>query len=238
MKKTPPLMDILKACSLFMGIDETDVAAILECLGAWQKHYEKNTFVFIADTPLSAAIPVGILLSGKLHLIQDDFWGNRSIIAQVSPGGLVGEAFACGELRRLPVSAFTTEASDILLVDYKRIVTLCSSVCVFHARLIRNMIRILAEHNHRLIQKIDHLSRRTTREKLRSYLSQEAQKAGTGDFAIPFNRQELADYLGVDRSALSQELGKMRNEGLLSFDRNRFSLFHHSLKAGLLGPLD
>ncbi|MDR2394448.1 MAG: Crp/Fnr family transcriptional regulator [Treponema sp.] len=238
MKKAVLLMEILKACALFTGIDEADVGAILECLGARQKHYEKNTFVFIADTPLSAAIPVGILLSGRVHLIQDDFWGNRSIIAQVKPGGLVGEAFACGELSRLPVSAFAAEASDMLLVDYKRIITLCSSVCAFHSRLIRNIIRILAEHNSILIQKIEHITRRTTREKLRSYLSREAQKAGTSHFDIPFNRQELADYLGVDRSAMSNELCKMRNEGILNFDRNHFFLFQNSRKAGSVGPLD
>ncbi|MDR1985884.1 MAG: Crp/Fnr family transcriptional regulator [Treponema sp.] len=224
MKKAALLMGILRHCSLFTSIDEADVMAILDCLGARQKHYGKNNFVFIADTPLSAAIPVGILLSGRVHLIQDDFWGNRSIIAQVEPGGLVGETFACGELSRAPVSAMAAEASDLLLVDYKRILTLCSSVCAFHSRLISNMIRILAEHNLRLIQKIDHITRRTTREKLRSYLSSQAKQAGASHFDIPFNRQELADYLGVDRSALSNELCKMRNEGLLQFDHNHFSL--------------
>ncbi|MDR3114850.1 MAG: Crp/Fnr family transcriptional regulator [Treponema sp.] len=224
MKKAPLFMEIISGSSLFSSIDEADVRAILDCLGAYQQHYAKNTFVFIADTPLTSAIPVGVLLSGRVHLIQDDFWGNRSIIAQVEPGGLLGEAFACGELRRLPVSALAVEASDMLLVDYKRILTLCSSVCVFHSRLISNMIHILAEHNIRLLQKIEHITRRTTREKLRSYLSSQALRAGNSRFDIPFNRQELADYLGVDRSALSSELGKMRDEGLLQFDRNHFVL--------------
>jgi CRP-like cAMP-binding protein len=224
MKKAPSLMEIIRHGSLFAGIDEADVVTMLDCLGAYQKHYAKNNFIFIADTPLSSAMPVGILLSGRVHLIQDDFWGNRSLIAQVEPGGLLGEAFACGELSRVPVSAMAAEASAILSVDYKRILTLCSSVCVFHSRLISNMIRILAEHNIRLIQKIEHITRRTTREKLRSYLSSQAQQAGTCRFDIPFNRQELADYLGVDRSAMSNELCKMRNEGLLQFDHNHFFL--------------
>ncbi|MDR2397876.1 MAG: Crp/Fnr family transcriptional regulator, partial [Spirochaetaceae bacterium] len=201
-----------------------EIEKILHCLGARKKHYAKNAFIFIADTPLTEALPLGILLSGKVYLIQDDFWGNRSLIAQVEAGGLVGEAFACGDLDCLPMSALAAETSVLLLVDYNRILRLCSPACAFHTRLIRNMIRILAKHNIGLIKKMEHITRRSTRAKLRSYLSSQAKYTGARDFVIPFNRQELADYLGVDRSAMSHELCKMRDEGLLQFRRNHFSL--------------
>lgn len=194
---------------------------ILTCLSAYQKEYEKSSFIFTAEEAVSA---VGILLSGSALMVQDDFWGNRRILARIEPGGLFGESCACGETNRLPFGVTAAEKARVLFVDYKRIVTLCSSVCVFHTRLIRNMIRILAAENIMLIQKIEHISRPTIREKLRAYLSDQARQTGSRRFTIPFNRQELADYLGVDRSALSHELCKMRDEKIVQFRKNRFEL--------------
>ena len=146
------------------------------------------------------------------------------ILAHVGRGGLFGEAFSCAGKGTLPVSVAASETTGIMLIDYRKIVTTCSSACVFHMQLIKNMMRILAEKNILLTQKMEHLAKRTTRDKLLSFLSAQALLAGSDTVDIPFNRQELADYLCVDRSALSRELGAMQAEGLLKYEKNRFEL--------------
>lgn len=214
-------LDVIKQCPLFNGINENELLKLLECLSAVKKHYKKNDLIFMAGDRIET---VGIILSGNVHIIMEDFWGNRTIHAGIEIGGMFGEAFSCAETEKLPISVIAVQSSDILLIDYHKIVTTCSSSCVFHTALIKNMLNILASKNVMLTQKMELLTQRTTREKLLSYLSSQAQKAGGNRFTISFNRQELAEYLSVDQSAMSNELSKMRNDGILNFQRSRFEL--------------
>jgi CRP-like cAMP-binding protein len=217
-------------CPLFEGIDRDDLPNLLDCLSARKKRYEKNSFVFMADEPPRFT---GVVLSGSVHIIQDDFWGNRGIVSPAGPGELFAEAFPLAGIPRLPVSVRAAEKSEILLLDCKKIGASCPSACAFHARLVKNLLRILAEKNITLIQKMEHLTRRTTREKLLSFLSARARQARSRGFEIPFNRQELADYLSVDRSAMSASLCAMRDDGVLKFRKNRFELLRKNpVKAG------
>ncbi|AEF85789.1 cyclic nucleotide-binding protein [Treponema primitia ZAS-2] len=218
MKKYLPL---LARCPLFKGIAGPDLVSLLECLSARHKKYEKDSFVFMADDEPRF---IGVVLSGALHILQDDFWGNRVILARAEPGELFGEAFSCGGVKKLPVSVQAVEKSEVLLIDLTRIITTCSSVCVFHRDLIKNTLQDMARKNIALIKKMEHITRRTTREKLLSYLSSQAQQQGSTVLTIPFKRQELAEYLSVDRSAMSAELGKMQDQGLIRFNKNRFEL--------------
>jgi CRP-like cAMP-binding protein len=211
----------LKKCPLFSGICESELQALLKCLSASRSVFEKNHFVFSAD---ERATSVGVVLSGGVLILQEDFWGNRSILTRIDPGELFGEAFSCAGVEKLPVSALAAEKSEILLIDFRKVAVTCSSNCEFHSRLINNMIQILAMKNIMLTQKIEHITRKTIREKLMSYLSAQSRQSKSDSFVIPFNRQELADYLSVDRSAMSSELGRMRDEGILSFDRSSFEL--------------
>ncbi|MDL2313902.1 Crp/Fnr family transcriptional regulator [Desulfovibrio sp. OttesenSCG-928-C14] len=211
----------IKLSPLFAGIDEKQLDSLLACLRAVKRHYQRDEFVFVAG---AKATSVGVVLSGSVRVLQEDFWGHRAILAHIEPGGLFGEAFSCAEKDALPVSVVAPEASEILLVDYRRIVTTCSSSCIFHTLLVMNMLRILAEKNIMLTRKIEHLSKRSTREKLLSFLSAQAVFAKSNTVEIPFNRQELADFLCVDRSALSRELGAMQSEGLINYDKNSFEL--------------
>ena len=220
--KISDCLHILKTCPLFSGIGEDNLAALLPCLTAAPKSCAKDDFVFLAG---EQAGPMGVVLTGSLHIVREDFWGRRTILTRIAPGELFGEAFAFAGLERLPVSAMAAEASEVLLLDRRKIMSPCQEACAFHASLVGNMLRILARKNAGLVQKIEHLTRRSTREKLLSYLSERARETGRGNFEIPFNRQELADYLAVDRSAMSSELSKMREEGILDFNRNEFELF-------------
>ena len=213
--------EIIQKCMLFAEIEVSNMRPLLNCLTAAQHSYKKNEFVFSAG---DSARSVGIVLSGSVHILQEDYWGNRTILAHIPPGGLFGEAFSCAEVNSLPVSVMATESSEILLIDYKRIITTCSSSCVFHAALIKNMLKLLAQKNIMLTQKMEIITHRTTRERLLAYLSAQAIKAGKSRFTIPFDRQQLADYLSVERSAMSAELSRMQADGLLRTNRSEFEL--------------
>jgi CRP-like cAMP-binding protein len=212
---------VLKNCPLFEGISEPDMSVILDCMSAKIDVFEKNDFIYVVGDPVSS---LGVVLSGGVHIVQEDYWGNRTILTRIDPSGIFAEAFSCAGVTEIPVSVVAEEKSEIMMIEYGRVVDACSPVCGNHAELMKNMTRILAGKNIMLTQKIGHVTKRTTREKLLSYLSALARAKRGNSFDIPFNRQELADYLSVDRSAMSNELSKMRDEHILKYDKNHFEL--------------
>jgi len=214
-------LDLLKTVSLFANVDMSDIKSLLNCLSAKTERFKENETIFLAG---NKAEFVGIVLSGQVQVVKEDFYGNKNIVASIEKGQLFGEAFACADLKILPVSVFSAEDSEIMLIDYRKIITTCSNTCSFHSKLIYNMLRIVANKNIILSQKIEFISKRTTKEKLLAYLSSEAKKAGSNSFSIPFSRQELADFLSVDRSAMSAELCKLRDSGVIEFNKNKFVL--------------
>lgn len=214
-------LEILKKCLLFEGIEEPRLPAVLDCLHGTVKEYGKNQAIFLEGEP---AGQVGILLSGEVQIVKEDYFGNRSLVAQIEPAQLFGEVFACAQVEMLPVSAIATAGSEVMLLDCKRIVSPCGACCDMHGRLTRNLLSILAVKNLLLNQKIEFTSKRTTKEKLMAYLMAQAKQTGSASFSIPFNRQELADYLGVERSAMSAQLSLLQREGKIAFHKNRFKL--------------
>ena len=218
MKKYIP---ILKRTRLFAGVGDNEIESMLSCLGARLKTYKKGEYVFRQGEYIS---DITVLLDGKLHIQKDDFWGNRSILGEIIVGEMFGEAYATKDSGALLNDVVSIEDSVVVFFDVKRILTTCSSSCRFHAIVVQNLFIAISEKNRKLVQKLGILSKRTTREKLISYLSEQAKKQNSGSFEIPFNRQQLADFLSVDRSAMSNELCKMRDEGLLEFYKNRFKL--------------
>lgn len=196
---------------------------MLQCLGAGVVSHRAGSAVFLAGSPVRS---VGIVCEGAVRIVRDDFWGNRTILAQLAAGELFGETFACAGVPEIPVGVYAAEDSRILMIDYRRILGTCSRSCPFHGKLVENMLAILAEKNLLLNQKNEILSARSTRDKLMGYLSFQARKNGASRFSIPFSRQELADYLCVERSAMSAELGRMRREGLLDFRKNHFHVLY------------
>ena len=212
---------ILKRTKLFAGVGDDEISAMLSCLGARMKNYKKGEYVLRQGEHLSDII---VLVEGTLHIQKEDYWGNRSILGQVAVGEMFGEAYVAPESGALINDVVTTEDSTVIFFDVKRVITTCSSACRFHATVVQNMFFAISDKNRKLVQKLGHMSKRTTREKLISYLSEEAKKQNSSDFTIPFNRQQLADFLSVDRSAMSNELCKMRDEGMLEFNKNQFKL--------------
>ena len=218
MKKYIP---ILKKTVLFSGISEEEISAMLSCLDARLRSYRKGEYVLRqGEHPHH----ITLLLEGALHVQNDDYWGNRTIINRIGVGEMFGEAYLAPASGAMLNDVVAIEDSVVVFFDLFKILTTCSSACRFHAMTVQNLFFAIAEKNRRLVQKLGHISKRSTREKLISYLSEESKKQGSAAFTIPFNRQQLADFLSVDRSAMSNELCKMRDEGLLEFDRNAFRL--------------
>ena len=212
---------VLRKTKLFAGLSDEDISAILDCLGAGIRNYGKGEFVLRQGEVISDLL---VVVKGRLHIRNDDHWGNRSILAQIGDGEILGAAFAALESAPLLNDVVAVEDSTVLFIDIRRVITTCTNACRFHTQVVQNLFYAISEKNRNLVHKLDHVTRRTTREKLISYLSEESKKQNSSYITIPFNRQQLADYLSVDRSALSNELCKMRDEGLLEFEKNRFRL--------------
>ena len=218
MKKYIP---VLKRTKLFSGVGEEDIASLLSCLGARKKEYKKGEYILREGEHIS---DIFILVEGKIHIQKDDYWGNRNILSVISVGEMFGEGYAAPESGALLNDVVAVEDSSVIFFDVKRILTTCSSACRFHNMIVQNMFFAISDKNRKLVQKLGHMSGRTTRAKLISYLSEEAKRQGSSAFTVPFNRQQLADYLCVDRSAMSNELCKMRDEGMIRFEKSRFEL--------------
>ena len=218
MKKYIP---ILRRTQIFAGVGDDEITSMLSCLGTRLKSYKKGEYVFRQGEHIS---DITVLAEGNLHIQKDDYWGNRSILGEITVGEMFGEAYVAYDSGALLNDVVAIEDSAVIFFDVKRILTTCSSACRFHAIVVQNLFFAISQKNRKLVQKLGILSKRTTREKLISYLSEQAKKQNSGSFTIPFNRQQLADFLSVDRSAMSNELCKMRDEGLLEFDKNKFKL--------------
>ncbi|MBQ8322296.1 MAG: Crp/Fnr family transcriptional regulator [Clostridia bacterium] len=214
-------IEILKKCPLFEGIYEENLIRMLGCLGARVEHFGKKYTIFSEGAP---ARLIGIMLNGTAQITQVDYYGNRSLLGNVQPSEIFGEAFACASVPSLPISVIANEDADVMLIDCSHILHVCENACGFHHKLIYNLMKDLAEKTIMLHQRSEITSRRTTREKLIAYLMMMAKKTGKSSFDIPFDRQELADYLEVDRSGLSSEISKLRAEGVIESYKNSFKL--------------
>ncbi|MBR2480404.1 MAG: Crp/Fnr family transcriptional regulator [Clostridia bacterium] len=214
--------NVLKLCPLFNGLDEEKLSTMLNCLGAKVESFDKKYTIFSEGKPQKY---IGILLSGSAQIIQIDYFGNRSILSDIEAGNSFAEAFACNDNSILPVSIIANEPCEVMFINSRHILHTCTNCCDFHQQLIYNLMKELAKKNIAFYQKIDVTSKRTTREKLLTYLAYQAKRAGSNRFTIPFDRQALADYLEVDRSGLSVEISKLKKEGVLDTHKNLFELF-------------
>lgn len=206
---------------LFAGLSGKEIESLLGCLDGKMSEYAKGDYVLRQGDNLDH---IAVLVKGKLHIQNDDYWGNRTIVNCINAGDMFGESYIAPQSGPIHNDVVAMEESAVIFFDVKRIVTTCPTACSFHSAVMHNLFYAISEKNRLLVQKIAHISKRSTREKLISYLSEEAKKHQSSCFSIPFNRQQLADFLSVDRSAMSNELCKMRDEGFLKFDKNNFEL--------------
>lgn len=215
-------LNILADTGLFRDIDTADLEELLKCLGAEIKTIGKSEIVLLnGDKPES----IGIVLSGQLHVVREDTDGNRSILAAITPGDIFGEALCCADVPESPVTVLADTASLVMLLRFSHILNTCSNSCAFHTRLIANMLRLIANKNLLLQDRMEIISLKSIRAKVTRYLESFSPVRGL-EFYIPFNREELADFLCVERSALSHELARMKKDGLIEYKKNRFTLIN------------
>ena len=203
--------------ALFQGISRQELPALLTQLNARRRQYDKGAVILHRGDQTAR---LGLVLSGPVHMVKEDFWGARTIVGLARPGEVFAESYACLPGAVLEVSVLAAADTEILFLDAAPALDGGAGGAQFS----RNLLAMLAGRNLTLTRKIGHMARRSIRDKLLSYLSAQAMQAGGPEFDIPLDRQQLADYLAVDRSALSAALGKLRDEGVLTFRKNHFCL--------------
>ena len=219
---------ILTATPLFDSISPEDLASMLSCLDARRRDFQREEIIFPEGESIAH---IGLVLAGAVHIVKEDYWGRRTLMASIGPGECFGEAYACSPASPFPFTAVAAESASILFLNIHRVLTTCSSACQFHARLIRNLLTVLADSNQRLARKIECTSPRTIREKLLSYFSSQARRSRSSAFTLPFSRGQLAEYLAVDRSAMTVELYKLKDEGIIWFEKRKFRLLSPDFKS-------
>lgn len=206
---------------LFDGINTEERKAVLCCIGYHIGTFRKGDIVAFEEENMKH---IGIILSGSVDMVKEDLWGNKTMLVRMRKDELFGETFACGEDNLSLVTFMVSGDAKILFMPFDRVMRSCTMACAFHHRLIENMVRIIAEKNRDLMRKVEVVSKRTIREKLLTYLSIQAQIQKSRYFKLPLGRVELAEYLCVDRSALTREMVKMKDDGLIDYDKNCFRL--------------
>lgn len=214
-------INVIKNCKLFEGIKEENLFSLLNCLQSYVKTFSKDETIFAEG---SESLNLGIVLSGSVKIIRNDIYGNRTIVAHIEESGIFGESFACARTEHIPVSVVASSDTTLMLIKAARITNTCCNACSFHSQIIFNLLHVIAQKNIVFNEKLEIVSNRTTREKLLSYLMIQAKKNDSKNFTIPYNRQELADYLQVERSGLSVEISKLKKDGLITCHKNYFSL--------------
>lgn len=213
-------LKVLSKSKIFKDIDENNISSMLTCLDSKTKNYKKNEYI-LREGDFTGSIC--FILKGNVVISKIDFWGNQNVLSKLSPSDHFAESFAASKLK-VAVDAIATSDCVIMFVPIASITKICSNACGYHIALMNNLMELIACKNIYLTSKISHMAKRTTKDKLMSYLMTMSKTKGSDTFTIPFNRQELADYLSVDRSAMSNELSKLRDDNILKFEKNHFEI--------------
>ncbi|SHI73969.1 Crp/Fnr family transcriptional regulator [Parasporobacterium paucivorans] len=206
---------------IFEKIDSGDMGGLLTCMQAHEVFYKKGSFIALNGEIIKS---IGLVLEGKIQMIKEDHWGNKAIFAVMNESDLFGESFIFSKTAATTVSFFAPVDCRVLYLSFGALMHTCSKTCAFHQQLIENMVMLIAKKNLQFIDKLEITSKMTLREKILTFLSQQAQAAGTSYFTVPMGRLEMAEYLCANRSALTRELTNMQQEGIIDYDKNTFRL--------------
>ncbi len=214
-------ISIMQSLPLFQNISKQDLTNLLKCLTYSTQTYKKGETISISDTPVKT---IGIVLHGCIHMVKEDIWGDKTILALIQKGQIFGETFACGSNFISTVSFLSAQASTVLYLPFHRVMHQCSNSCLFHHMLIENMVKMIADKNVALMKKVEIISQKTLRKRILTFLHIESQHQQTSQITLSMGRIEMAEYLSTDRSALTRELNHMQKEGLIKFNKNTFTL--------------
>lgn len=211
----------LSNTQLFRGIAEEDILSMLQCLGGEERAYRRGEAILSEGDTTEK---LGVVLSGRAMIEHSDVWGSNIVLGQVTPGAVFGESYACLPGEALLIHVTAAEDTRVLFINVAKALRTCGNACPFHTKLLRNLLAVCAAKSLQLSRRILHTTSKSIRGRLLSYFSDCVKRSGCYSFDIPYNRQQLADYLGIDRSAMCNELSKMQKEGLLRYAKNRFVL--------------
>ncbi len=214
-------LNVFQKSSFFAGMDDKEILSVLTCVDGKLVTPKTGEYIFRAGECISS---MGMVLDGNVLVIQENVWGHRNVLAKFQAGDFFAEAYAATPESVLNISVVADTDCTIMLLNMNRLLHLCPTPCSHHSKLIRNLVALLAERLLLFNDKITHICQRSIKEKLLSYLSSEAIRQGSMEFNIRFDRQQLADYLSIERSAMSAELSKLQKAGILSTQRNHFVL--------------
>ena len=213
-------LEFLKKLPIFFNLKDEEIISVLKFFKYYEESFKKNDFIFEIEKKIDK---IGIIIFGEINIIKEDFWGNRNILNKFREGEIFGEVFALSKAS----SNIMVEASQdcrILFLDLKNFSIENKKNSEEITKFLSNIFKISLKKNILFTEKREHISKKSIREKIISYLSTEAQKNKTNSFLIKFDRQELADYLFVERSALSRELSSMKKDRLIDYKKNHFTL--------------
>lgn len=213
--------DIPADCCLFTGLDEAERRRLCRCIGARTTRYRRGETLWQQGDTVTRC---GVVLHGRVR--AESVWdsGQRRVLGSHGPGGVFGDVLMARGERQSPVAVVAAEDTLVLFLPYEGILHGCGENCAAHRRLRENLLEEISEKYWALRRRLDYLSRRSLRSRVAARLLEAAREAGTDTFTLPGSREELADELGVNRSALSRELGRMSREGLLEVYRSSFRL--------------
>lgn len=205
---------------LFDGLDTEEIGEVLSRVNVLVKRFRKSDYIFLAGDCVENLC---IVINGTVQMIKEDIWGDKSIIANLGAGSVFAESYLGRRHDRSIVSYFAASDSEVLMLPFGRILDNPHNTRA-HNKLMCNIVAILADNNSKLIEKTEILCKKTLRGKILAYLEQEAYNTGARRFVVPFSRTDLANYLDADRSALTRELARMRDEGIIAFEKNTFEI--------------
>ena len=213
------IFEIVKNNPLFYNVTYDEFVRILNCLSTRTSSHGKNETIINEGDEVTF---IGVIISGSVKIIKEDERGNVSMYTELPEYGMFGDILVSAGITHSPVMIFANEDTDILKINSKKLLTMCPSACSSHIKLLGNLLREVAKKSFSLNRKIEVLSKRSTREKILCFF--DLYRNGNKKFTIPYNREEMADYLCVDRSAMSYELSKMRDDGMIRYRKNEFEI--------------
>lgn len=214
-------INILKKCLLFDDLTETEILNSLECLEYRTKIYKKDDIIFCTGDKISA---IGLVLKGSVFVFKEDIMGNRVILSSIGESSIFGEAFIYSDVSYSPVNVVSSTNSEIIFLNFNNIIHTCKNNCSIHGVLVKNMLKVIANKNLLLNNKIEILSAKTTRDKLMAYFNLEMKQNNSNKFKTQYNREHLADFLNLNRSNMSRELSKMCEDNIIKYTKNTFEI--------------
>ena len=214
--------EFLSETDLFRGIEPNDIKDMINSFNPKTKTYAKNEVIFAVSANESK---IGIVMNGSVNMVVNHPWGTQSIFGRTERGGIIGGANAVFDKKPLICDTVAAENCEVMFFDMYTLLTIRKDSHKCHNKVIYNIMDIAAGKCLKFVTRMIHTSPKSLRERIMSYLAEQAMINGSNKFKVPFGRQQMADYLNVNRAAMCGELSKMQQERMIKFHKFDFEIF-------------